>query len=226
MQLYKAILAKYGSSVAGGIGSFSQMGFLLGKFLVQALETVKGPYTIKSVNAAIQGIKDYKTEMLCQPWTYGKVALHIPNNTDYTTTPDNGKMVTAQGCTNDLLGRSADRRSTARRRRRPGSIDGELKVDHAIGALSVSANASFILMALRCPSCGRAAVHRHRAGARGGVRPVRRGDDRAVPGDRGAEPGVRCGGGDRRPDRMAVDQPLGLRPVAGLPGVHRCSAAC
>jgi branched-chain amino acid transport system substrate-binding protein len=99
MQQYEAILKKYGSSVAGGIGSFSQMGFLLGKFLTQALETVKGPYTMKSVNAAIEGIKDYKTELLCQPWTYGKVALHIPNNADYTTTPENGKMVTAQGCT-------------------------------------------------------------------------------------------------------------------------------
>ncbi len=43
------------------------------------------------------------------PWTYGKVALHIPNNTDYTVTPDNGKMVTAQGCTADLRGRPADR---------------------------------------------------------------------------------------------------------------------
>jgi branched-chain amino acid transport system substrate-binding protein len=99
MQLYKAILAKYGKSVAGGVGSFSQFGFLLSKFLVQALETVKGPYTMKSVNQAILGIKDYKSEMLCQPWTYGKVALHIPNNADYTVTPDNGKMVTAQGCT-------------------------------------------------------------------------------------------------------------------------------
>jgi branched-chain amino acid transport system substrate-binding protein len=99
MQLYKAILAKYGKSVAGGIGSFSQMGFVLGKFLTQALENVKGPYTMKSVNAAIIGIKSYKTELLCQPWTYGKVSLHIPNNADYTTTPSNGKMVTARGCT-------------------------------------------------------------------------------------------------------------------------------
>jgi branched-chain amino acid transport system substrate-binding protein len=99
MQLYKAILAKYGSSVAGGIGSFSQMGFVLAKFLVTALETVKGPYTMKSVNAAIVALKDQKTEMLCDPWTYGKVALHIPNHTDYTTTPENGKMITAQGCT-------------------------------------------------------------------------------------------------------------------------------
>jgi branched-chain amino acid transport system substrate-binding protein len=99
MQNYKAMLAKYGSSVAGGIGSFSQMGYVLAKFLVQALQNVHGAYTIKSVNQAILGIKDYKTEMICEPWTYGKVALHIPNNTDYTTTPDNGKMVTAQGCT-------------------------------------------------------------------------------------------------------------------------------
>jgi branched-chain amino acid transport system substrate-binding protein len=98
MQLYKAILAKYGSSVAGGIGSFSQMGFVLGKFLVQALNTIHGPYTIKSVNKAIEGIKNYKTEMLCTPWTYGNLPLHIPNNTDYTTTPQNGKMVTVQGC--------------------------------------------------------------------------------------------------------------------------------
>jgi branched-chain amino acid transport system substrate-binding protein len=99
MQLYKAILAKYGKSVAGGVGSFSEMGFLLGKFLTQALVTVKGPYTIKTVNAAIQAIKEQKTELLCEPWTYGKVSLHIPNNADYTTTPSNGKMVTAQGCT-------------------------------------------------------------------------------------------------------------------------------
>jgi hypothetical protein len=38
--------------------------------------------------------------MLCDPWTYGKVALHIPNHTDYTTTPENGKMITVQGCFN------------------------------------------------------------------------------------------------------------------------------
>jgi branched-chain amino acid transport system substrate-binding protein len=99
IQNYKAILAKYGQNVAGGIGSFSQFGYLLSKFLVQALNTVKGPYTIKSVNTAIEGIKDYKSEQLCQPWTYGKLALHIPNNSDYTVTPQDGKMVTAQGCT-------------------------------------------------------------------------------------------------------------------------------
>jgi branched-chain amino acid transport system substrate-binding protein len=98
-QLYRAILKKYGSSVTGGIGSFSQMGFVLAKYLVQALETMKGPYTIKSVNTAIHAIHAYHSAMLCRPWTYGNYPLHIPNNVDYTVTPDNGQMVVAQGCT-------------------------------------------------------------------------------------------------------------------------------
>ena len=100
MQLYKAILKQYGSSVAGGLGSFSQMGYLLGKFLTDALQKDPGPYTLQNVNAAIKGIKDEKTELLCQPWVYGNYPLHIPNNADFTTTPDNGKMVTAQPCFN------------------------------------------------------------------------------------------------------------------------------
>jgi branched-chain amino acid transport system substrate-binding protein len=100
MQEYKAILAKYGSAVAGGVGSFSQFGFLLAKFFVQAVDKVKAPYTIANVNAAIKGIKDDKSEMLCQPWVYGDYPLHIPNNADFTVTPDNGKMVTVQNCFN------------------------------------------------------------------------------------------------------------------------------
>jgi branched-chain amino acid transport system substrate-binding protein len=99
MQFYKAILAKYGQNVAGGLGSFSEMGYLLAKFFVGAMQNVKPPYTIANVNAAIKAIKDQKNELQCQPWVYGNYPLHIPNNSDFTTTPDNGKMVTAQGCT-------------------------------------------------------------------------------------------------------------------------------
>jgi branched-chain amino acid transport system substrate-binding protein len=98
-QLYREILSKYGSDVAGGIGSFSQMGFVMAKFTTEALNTVKGAYTMKSVNAAFKGIKDYKSAMLCQPWTYGDYAYHIPNNADYTTTVEDNQMRTAQGCT-------------------------------------------------------------------------------------------------------------------------------
>jgi branched-chain amino acid transport system substrate-binding protein len=100
MQLYEAVLKQYGSAVAGGLGSFSQMGYLLGKFLTDALQKDPGPYTMANVNAAIKNIKGESTDLLCQPWVYGDYPLHIPNNADFTTTPDNGKMVTAQGCFN------------------------------------------------------------------------------------------------------------------------------
>jgi branched-chain amino acid transport system substrate-binding protein len=99
MNLYKAILKQYGSSVSGGIGSFSQMGFTMGEIATHALESIKGDYTVQSVNQAFQSVKDFDTGMLCEPWTFGNYPFHIANNVDYTVTPENGKMVIAQGCT-------------------------------------------------------------------------------------------------------------------------------
>jgi branched-chain amino acid transport system substrate-binding protein len=101
-QLFDAILKQYGSNVSGGVGSFSEMGFTIGEIATHALESVKGPYTIASVSAALKGVTNYNTGMLCQGYTYGPYSLHIPNNMDYTVTPDNGKFVQAStggGCT-------------------------------------------------------------------------------------------------------------------------------
>jgi branched-chain amino acid transport system substrate-binding protein len=93
------VLDKYGKNVTGGLGSFSQMGFTMAEQTVQALRTIKDDnYSLKAVNQAIKNIKSYKTDMLCKPWYYGDAPLHIPNNTDYTTTPKNGKMVIKDGC--------------------------------------------------------------------------------------------------------------------------------
>jgi branched-chain amino acid transport system substrate-binding protein len=98
--LYRAVLAKYGKKVTGGLGSFSQMGFSMAQFVVQALNDVKGDsYTIKTVNTAIKNLKGIKTDILCKPWYYGDAPLHIPNNVDFTTTPKNGHMVIKDGCT-------------------------------------------------------------------------------------------------------------------------------
>ena len=100
MSLYKAILAQYGKSVQGGIGSFSQMGFTEAEIAVHALQSIAGPpYTVQNVNAAFKAVKDFNTGMLCQLWTYGDYPLHIPNNADYTVTANNGQMKTTQGCT-------------------------------------------------------------------------------------------------------------------------------
>src|SRR5581483_4711111 len=94
MSLYKAILAKYGHSVSSGVGSFSQMGFAEAEIIVHALESVKGAYTVQSVNAAIKAVHGFNTGMLCQLWSYGNYPMHIPNNMDYTVTPNNGQMTT------------------------------------------------------------------------------------------------------------------------------------
>ncbi|HTX27370.1 MAG TPA: ABC transporter substrate-binding protein [Streptosporangiaceae bacterium] len=100
MNLYKAILKQYGKAVSGGIGSFSQMGFTEAEIAVHALESItSGTYTVATVNAAFKAVTNYNTGMLCQLWTFGNYPMHIANNEDYTVTPDNGKMVQAQGCT-------------------------------------------------------------------------------------------------------------------------------
>jgi branched-chain amino acid transport system substrate-binding protein len=97
--LYRAVFDKYGKNVTGGLGSFSQMGFSMAQFVVQALNSIKGDdYSLKTVNQAIKNVKGFKTDILCKPWYYGDAPLHIPNNTDFTTTPKNGKMVIKDGC--------------------------------------------------------------------------------------------------------------------------------
>jgi branched-chain amino acid transport system substrate-binding protein len=88
--LYKSVLTKYGQDVAGGIGSFSQFGFVLGQLAVKALLGIKPHvYTSATVNRAFHNLKGFKTDMLCKPWYFGP----LPNNTDYTVYPENGKMV-------------------------------------------------------------------------------------------------------------------------------------
>ena len=56
---------------------------------------------LTALNAAFAAVKDLNTGMLCQGFTYGNYASHLPNNMDYTVTPSNGKFVLAPngGCT-------------------------------------------------------------------------------------------------------------------------------
>ncbi len=97
MNLYRAVLAKYGSNVSGGVGSFSQFGFMQAALAVKALESITGDYTVQSVTAAIKALKDVNTGMACGAFTYGDYPMHIPNNADYTVTPNNGQMLAVPG---------------------------------------------------------------------------------------------------------------------------------
>jgi len=98
--LYRQVLKQYGKKVSGGLGSFSQMGYVEAAIATKALLGIKGPYTVKSVNQAFLNVKNFKTDILCRPWYFQKAPLHIPNNTDRTVVPQNGKMVQKQGCFN------------------------------------------------------------------------------------------------------------------------------
>jgi branched-chain amino acid transport system substrate-binding protein len=98
-ELYRQVMDKYGQDVTGGLGSFSQMGYLMGRISTQALLSIKGDdYSVKTYNDAVRNVKDFKTDILCQPWYFGKAPLHIPNNVDWTTTPKSGHMVIKEGC--------------------------------------------------------------------------------------------------------------------------------
>jgi branched-chain amino acid transport system substrate-binding protein len=95
-ELYRAVQKKYASNIA--LGSFSQMGFLEASIAVKALMSVTGEFTAASVNQAFKNVKGFQTDILCKPWYYGDAPLHIPNNTDRTVVPQDGKMVEKEGC--------------------------------------------------------------------------------------------------------------------------------
>jgi branched-chain amino acid transport system substrate-binding protein len=94
--LYRAVQAKYAPKLP--LGSFTQMGFVEASIVTKALMSVTGEFTASSVNEAIKNMKNFQTDILCKPWYYGTAPLHIPNNTDRTVTPQDGKMVEKEGC--------------------------------------------------------------------------------------------------------------------------------
>ena len=98
MQLYRAINKKY--SPDNPLGSFGQMGFVAAKmFTDTVLKLPEDKLNKEGINQAILNIKDYKTDVLCKPWYFQKMKLHVPNNADRTVTPKDGKMTEAEGCT-------------------------------------------------------------------------------------------------------------------------------
>jgi branched-chain amino acid transport system substrate-binding protein len=98
MKLYRAVNAKY--SPKNPLGSFGQMGFVAAKmFTDTVMKLPESDLNKAGINKAIEGIKNYKTDVLCTPWYFQDMKLHVPNNTDQTVTTKDGKMVSLEGCT-------------------------------------------------------------------------------------------------------------------------------
>ena len=100
MELYRKVSAQYNPDAP--LGSFQQMGFMLGRIIVKTLmdmpaADVDDPV---KVNAAIKGIKNFDTHIVCKPWYFGGLpAGNVPNNFDYNVVPsDAGTMVLDKDC--------------------------------------------------------------------------------------------------------------------------------
>src|SRR4051812_27297507 len=91
------VLKKYAPSIAPQ--AFGQMGFLDGKFAVNALLNIKGAITAKSYNAAVRNLTKQKSDILCKPYYVGNIPYHIPNNTNIIVDYKNKDVVVRTGCT-------------------------------------------------------------------------------------------------------------------------------
>jgi len=88
MELYRQISKDYAPDQP--LGSFQQMGFMIGRIIVHTLLEMD-PADIDDpvkVNDAIVNIKNFNTDIVCKPWYYGKLDAHVPNNWDYNVVPN------------------------------------------------------------------------------------------------------------------------------------------
>ncbi len=102
-QNWLAVMAAYGPKVLKD--SFSQAGYIAGRVAVRAMLTIKDPKKINrnTVTAAIQNMKPYPTDILCQPWYWGGPGAmeHNPNHVTRTVTIHDGKWKNVEGCYDD-----------------------------------------------------------------------------------------------------------------------------
>jgi branched-chain amino acid transport system substrate-binding protein len=96
---WRAVLKAYGSATQPR-DSFSQAGFIAAKILVDTLLKLDpGSITRDTVSAAILGIKNYRTDMICTPWYFGTASRHNANHALRMVKIDNtGKYVELAGC--------------------------------------------------------------------------------------------------------------------------------
>jgi branched-chain amino acid transport system substrate-binding protein len=96
-QNWRRVVEKYAPDTA--IGSFSQMGYVAADIATEALLGIKGDITKESVNEAFKGIKDFQTDILCKPWSWGG-KQYLSNYADRTIVPQDHKFVQKEDCFN------------------------------------------------------------------------------------------------------------------------------
>jgi branched-chain amino acid transport system substrate-binding protein len=81
------------------LSSFAQMGYLAGRVATDALMGIEGEITKESVNEAFRGIKNFVSDIWCQPWYFESgTGANVSNNVDLTVAPRDGEMVQLEEC--------------------------------------------------------------------------------------------------------------------------------
>ncbi len=94
---WRAVIKQYAPNVQ--VGSFSQMGYVAATIATKALLGIKGDVTKDSVNQAFKDTKDYQTDILCKPWSWGG-KQYLSNYADRTIVPQDHKFVQKEDCFN------------------------------------------------------------------------------------------------------------------------------
>jgi branched-chain amino acid transport system substrate-binding protein len=92
---WRAVITKYAPGVQ--VGSFSQMGYVSAAIATKALLGIQGDVTKESVNEAFKSVKDFQTDILCKPWSWGG-EQYLSNYSDRTIVPKDHKFVQKEDC--------------------------------------------------------------------------------------------------------------------------------
>jgi branched-chain amino acid transport system substrate-binding protein len=99
MELYRLVSDEYNPDAP--YGSFQQMGFTIGRVVVQTLlDMDQGALDDPvAVNEALGSVKNFKMDHLCKPWYFSDLPDgNVPNNWDYNVVPQDGIMIDDSGC--------------------------------------------------------------------------------------------------------------------------------
>lgn len=100
---WRALMAKYGvgdSRASNRIDTFSQAGFVSANIFVETLRKLDPKQIDRaSVTEALQTVKDYRTDLLCAPWTFGTGDKHMPNHAGMMVQVKDLGYSDLEGCT-------------------------------------------------------------------------------------------------------------------------------
>ncbi|EHN10833.1 leucine- isoleucine- valine- threonine- and alanine-binding protein precursor [Patulibacter medicamentivorans] len=98
MNLYRAVNQKYNGGA--DLSTFGQLGFLMAKLFADAVQQLPADQLDREgINKAVGAISNYKTDMLCEPFSFDAGKPHVSVAAARLYVPSDGKLKQVQDCT-------------------------------------------------------------------------------------------------------------------------------